>query len=234
MSDRGPRTFSMAIMQGGDAQRAPRDAVIAELAARNITLAGDELLAGDHLIGFGRFEDVSRAEGPLAAWIAHGERPWLGQSVGLFEWTHPMAGHDEIEALTQGLVHGAGGPVLRIDTAELRDMAIERSFRLDELTSEHGFDSGEALLTRHPGAYIDYVLDTIRSALTRAQIEPAWFGFSDRASRHENPIRLYPPVTHAGNGLPASEVDAVLYRVETVLWSFRGDIYDLDDNFWID
>jgi hypothetical protein len=144
-----------------------------------------------------------------------------------------MAGPDEIDALTQGLVHAALGPVLRLDSGEVREMVVERSFRLDELTSEHGFDAGEALVDRQPGAYTDYVVDTIRAELTRARIGPAWLGMSKDTPRYQNPIRLYPPVTHAGNSVPTSEVDSVLYRLETTLWAFRGDICELHDPFWI-
>jgi hypothetical protein len=229
-----PKTFSIAVMDRREGAAPWREYVIQALAERQITLRDGELYCGEHLIGFGRFEETAKAAGPLAAWIAAGERPCVGRAVGLFEWTHPTAGRDEISALVHALARGARGPVLQVHDGALRELVVRRSFRLDAIESEHGFEAGQALLERRAGAYIDDVVATIRARLAEAEIVPAWFGYDDEAMASENPVRLYTPVEHRGVAVPEARVGALLAQHEVELWAFRRDLYDGRDEFWFD
>ena len=219
--------FASVVMQRADAQ------FTTTLRAWGVELRDDQLFIGDRLAALCRFEELGARNGKLAEWCAAGARPFVGAPVKLFTWTHaPLSIHDidEHAALVRGIAHASLGAVLSVDEDELRELVVQRTFRLSELTQEYGFDEGDALLESAAGPYIDDVLAQVRAALAREQLD-IWVGL-DTDGPGPNPLRAWPPMTRAGADVPNEDVDRVLAKLEIEIWAFRERLYDSRDTFW--
>jgi hypothetical protein len=195
-------------------------------------LQGQELRLQGEWIGTGRFEPLASADEALSQWIAVGARPFVGAPAGLFVWSHPMANGSQQRDLVSTLVRAARGAGYRLDTHELRENVMRRTFPLTEATTPYGFEEGTAFLERRPGPYMDDVVAAVKRALTASQIE-IWSGF-DPDAEGNNPLRIYPPMDIAGELVPNERVDSVLYHLEVEIWAFPEKLGDACDQFWID
>jgi len=121
------------------------------LRAWGVELRDDQLFIGERLAALCRFEDLGARNGKLGEWCRAGTRPLIGAPSALFTWTHaPLSIHeiDEHATLVRAIAHASLGSVLSIDEDELRELVVQRTFRLTELTQPYGFDEGGALLER--------------------------------------------------------------------------------------
>lgn len=198
-----------------------------------VEVRGDELYVGDRFAAVCTFEPVAAFDGKLAEWCRAGARPFIGAPSGVFLWNHaPLgAGEDEVGTVVRAICHASRGAVLKIARDVLRELVVQRTFGLRELTHQYGFDEGMALLEATPGPYIEHVLAQIREVLAREQIEIC-VGLTEH--RGPNPLRAWPPMTRAGADVPNERVDRELAGLEMVIWAFRDRVHAWDDEFWYD
>jgi hypothetical protein len=222
--------FAIVVMNRGRGEHW-REKFIEDLARSEVTVQNDKIHLRGEWMGAARFEPLEWADETLSKWIALGTRPFVGEPAGLFVWSHFMVPSDASD-LVAALAHAARGAGYRLDTHELREHVVRRTFRLTQLTSPHGFDDGAALLEREPGPYMDDVVAAIKQVLDANRID-AWAGLS-REPVENNPLRLYPPMELAGEQVPNERIDDVLYLLTFEMWAFHDKLGDNLDDFWYD
>jgi len=235
--------FAIVVMDRGEPQDW-RERFIGEIARGDVTLRGEQLGAGEltlhgeelrlqgEWMGNARFEPLEWASDALSQWIEVGTRPFLGAPAGLFVWSHLMANGSQQRDLVTTLARGARGAACRLDTRELRESVMKRTFALTETTTPYGFEEGTALLERQLGPYMEEVVAKIKRVLAEKRID-IWAGFDPKAEGN-NPLRLYPPMDVAGVQVPNERVDGVLSLLKIEICAFPKMLGDGCDEFWID
>lgn len=222
--------FAIVIMDGGEPETW-RATFLDDLARRHVELRNDDLQLNGEWIGGARLVPLESATGPLKSWIAAGARAFVGAPAGLFMWSHYLADGSQSSELAVAIAHAARGAVQRLDRQEINELIELHAFPLTELTSSSGFEEGSVLLERRSGSYTEAVVAQVKAVLAAQQIE-AWVGFEPDVEG--NPIRLYPPLSVAGEEIAVAETDRVLSKLDVELWAFRAHLWDRPDGFWIE
>lgn len=223
-----PYTFTTALMRACvPPDQDPQDWLRSCLAAEGIELQGDELLVDGELLGFQSWLPpdalpIAVANAPCV------QSPFVGPSVGGLTWTHIVDDLFGQERLVPALVRCCRGAIVRNDTGELRTPVVERAFELRDLLSEYGLEAGEAFFEREPGAYLDYVMDQARAALTAA-------GFDARVELSlwkANPLALGQPLMKDGEVIRDVEEALIGLQFRCVAFDWRA-VRGID-GFWYD
>ena len=104
---------------------------------------------------------------------------------------------------------------------------------MTDLVGKHGFEDGDALLSRTEDAYLRYAVQEAERALAEAERALARAGFTGYAGifgTHHNPLRL--SGDRMRGGVPVSAPDEALLGATMRLWAFDWSVLD-EIAFWI-
>jgi hypothetical protein len=222
--------FTFAILVMGESGRG---AMLEALREGGFAIDEDATLRrGDDIVGVARLVSLDELQAMSDLPAVHdacdeGELPFAGRPAAAFVWSHAADEELAVSHLVPRLFRAARGTVVRLDDGRSRKPVALRNYSLDQLTRRHGFDDGEALLSRTDAEYQRVVLDTIGRRLAEANLDGAvgWF------PTHHNPLGLSGELRRGGEVV--ADVESALQPLTVALWTFDWSILQ-ERSFWID
>ena len=201
-----------------------------ELVQHKVELGNDGNMTADgNYMGFYRLLSREQAQHEFgrALWFSLDEvPPWLGHPVGFFAWCHLGCESEAESHLLPALVELSRGLCVRIDDGRFVHLATEREFSLSNLIGKHGFDDGDAFLSRNPDS--EYLRATVLQ--TRRVLEEAGLDvFIGIYGTHHNPLRMTGDVTKDGKVVD----DRVLWDLNIRLWTLNWPVLR-EETFWLE
>ena len=226
-------TFVAAIPQHKNQTDNWREWLRLQLAASHIVLTGDDRLEYEaDLIGFFQFIELEEARTLFHAepWFALTQEspqcPWFQGLAGFFNWTHAADQTIAEEHLLPRLVQVGSIIIARTDNHNFKQPVRLVEFSLTNLLSKHGFDDGDAFLSRDED-YLMYVYDELAHCIETAHLE----GHITLLNTIHNPLQLSEDLCR--DGKPVSNEMLTLAELSVEIWAYDWDVLK-DWAFWQD
>lgn len=201
-----------------------------QLADSKFSMATDDsLLHENEIIGFYRLIDPEEANTLFGSqeWFSLAQEcPWFHGLIGFFNWTHVADQAIAEEHLLPKLIQTGSTVIARTDSQQFKLPVRLVEFSLANLLSKHGFEDGDAFLSREE-EYLMYVYDKLTRAMEEAGLE----GHIALLETAHNPLQLSQDLIR--DGKPVSDERLVLSELSVQFWAYDWDILR-DCMFWQD